>query len=111
MPPFSPAAVGRLAELEEVVLAREALPAFDADPGRIDAAAWTDSCRSRAPWCRSDAGQLGGSLVLDRSAIDLPGAIRIGAVDRARNAQVRRQRDLFEVLARNLPIVEVPHGG
>ena len=41
MPPFSPAAIGLLAEFEERVLSGEALPALGQNPGRIDAAGGT----------------------------------------------------------------------
>ena len=68
----------RLAEFDEGVLAREALPAFELNPRRIDAAGGI----GRAPWCLA---------LLNR----LPGAICVGAIDRARNVQVRRQRQVF----------------
>ena len=73
--------IGLFTEFEEIVLAREALPALDSDPRRIDAAGGTAWAAGTAHYRSS---RYGGTY-----------AVRCGAIDRARYAKVHGHRDLF----------------
>ena len=94
--------IGLLAELEEIVLAREALPALDATyPWRINAARGELRTAGR----RTIGGGAHAGRIAGRSLNRLAGAVRTGAIDGARQAQIGRQRDLLggigQVLANN----------